>query len=344
MAKSLQNGEYHATVSGGKEPEGGESDRLKKRIQKHYNMSAEQFLKVWGEHIHHGYFNTPNDSNDQAQINQVLKLVESSRITAGSRVLDVGCGIGGTARYLAKEKGCKVTAITNSYRQAQLGRELTAAEASPTSTAQTPASSPSSPSSSPPKTTQQNDAFIQLSNNAGEGAAAGAVRILDLDIANMQSHFSTTVRETFDCVWLSEVIFHLHDRKQVFDAAYSLLDSGGCLVIADIFRAHHDAAAAGKRVQKELASIRRNHLCPQLGSIDEYRKMAGDAGLKERHEAVDVTGNVARTWDTELPLRSVLYLMTQGRDAIGYMRGMRSMKRAYAHGTAVYAILCFEKP
>ena len=47
--------------------------------------------------------------------------------------------------------------------------------------------------------------------------------------------------------------------------------------------------------------------------------------------------------ETSIPIASVLYLITQGRDAIGYMRGMRSMKNAYAHGTAAYAILCFEK-
>jgi hypothetical protein len=32
------------------------------------------------------------------------------------------------------------------------------------------------------------------------------------------------------------------------------------------------------------------------------------------------------------------------KDTIGYWRGMRSMKQAYAHGAAIYDILCFEKP
>lgn len=45
-----------------------------------------------------------------------------------------------------------------------------------------------------------------------------------------------------------------------------------------------------------------------------------------------------------MPISSVLYLISQGPDAIGYIRGMRSMKNAYAHGTATYTILCFEKP
>lgn len=48
--------------------------------------------------------------------------------------------------------------------------------------------------------------------------------------------------------------------------------------------------------------------------------------------------------DVPLPMSSLLFIIFRGRDTIGYWRGMRSMKKAYAHGTAIYAILCFEKP
>lgn len=46
MSNLHENGEYHADITGGKQTEVG-SEGLKKRIQRHYNMSAEQFLKVW---------------------------------------------------------------------------------------------------------------------------------------------------------------------------------------------------------------------------------------------------------------------------------------------------------
>lgn len=125
---------------------------------------------------------------------------------------------------------------------------------------------------------------------------AGAVRILDLDIEQMQQHLVGTLGETFDCVWMSEVVFHLHARQLCFDSAFALLDPGGCMIIADIFRATHDPASAAKREQKELASIRRNHLCPQLGTVEEYTQMARLSGFRLRHEPIDVTKNVARTW------------------------------------------------
>ena len=242
---------------------------------------------VRGEHIHHGYFKSPTDNNEQAQLNQVIQLAESSGVSAGSRVLDVGCGIGGTARYLARERGCKGTAITNSRRQVEIARELTAAEVARMR----------SPSSSPPSAPGSTD-FVQYpsSSASSAGAGAGAVRVLDLDVEHMREHLGGAQGETFDCIWISEVVFHLHARQLFFDSAFALLEPGGCLVIADIFRTAHDPASSSKRTQKELASIRRNHLCPELGTVDEYTQMSLEAGFRPRHEPIDITKNVAKTW------------------------------------------------
>lgn len=304
MPDIKENGKHVADAGGVKEAK-VDTERLKKRIQRHYDVTSDQFLKVWyraphrihiscpvcwltppvrGEHIHHGYFKSPTDSNEQAQLNQVIRLAESSGVSAGSRVLDVGCGIGGTARYLARERGCKVTAITNSRRQVEIARQLTAAEVARMR------SSSSSPSSAPGSTD-----FVQYPSSASS-TGAGAVRVLDLAVEQMREHLGGARGETFDCIWVSEVVFHLHERQLFFDSAFALLDPGGCLVIADIFRAAQDPASSSKRTQKELASIRRNHLCPQLGTVDEYTQMAREAGFQPRHEPMDITKNVAKTW------------------------------------------------
>jgi tocopherol O-methyltransferase len=178
-----------------------------------------------------------------------------------------------------------VTAITNSRRQVEIARKLTAEEARM-----------GSPSSSPAPALDSTD-FVQLSPSAPSGGTGtGAVRVLDLDIEKMREHLGGALGETFDCIWMSEVIFHLHARQLCFDSAFALLDPRGCFVIADIFRTAHDPASSSTRVQKELASIRRNHLCPQLGTVDEYTQMAQKAGFRLRHQPIDITKNVARTW------------------------------------------------
>ena len=51
------------------------------------------------------------------------KLVDFAGLPAGSRVLDVGCGIGGPALHLAGAMGCTVEGVTLSARQAARANE-----------------------------------------------------------------------------------------------------------------------------------------------------------------------------------------------------------------------------
>lgn len=54
------------------------------------------------------------------------ELAELADIGAGDRVLDVGCGIGGSARYLAEHRGCPVTGVDLTAAYCALATELTA--------------------------------------------------------------------------------------------------------------------------------------------------------------------------------------------------------------------------
>jgi MPBQ/MSBQ methyltransferase len=86
--------------------------------------------RLWGEHIHLGFYPTGKKNIDfrKAKIQFVHELVKWSGLDTlpkGSRILDVGCGIGGSARILAKYYGFNVTGITISPEQVKRARELT---------------------------------------------------------------------------------------------------------------------------------------------------------------------------------------------------------------------------
>ena len=89
--------------------------------------------RLWGEHIHLGFYPLENKNIDfrQAKVKFVHELVKWSgldKLPKGSRILDVGCGIGGSSRILSKYYGFNVTGITISSAQVKRARELTPSE------------------------------------------------------------------------------------------------------------------------------------------------------------------------------------------------------------------------
>ncbi|MCP4318885.1 MAG: methyltransferase domain-containing protein [Hyphomicrobiales bacterium] len=67
----------------------------------------------------------PVDEFHTAGRETTLMALDDSGIEAGMRVLDAGCGIGGTARHLAQERGCRVTGIDLTSGYVEVARELT---------------------------------------------------------------------------------------------------------------------------------------------------------------------------------------------------------------------------
>ena len=91
----------------------------------------------WGEHIHLGYYDEAEmaagyKKKDFIQakydfIDEMMKFGNIDTVAdSGAKVLDVGCGFGGTSRYLADKLGPKadVTGITLSPNQVKRGTEL----------------------------------------------------------------------------------------------------------------------------------------------------------------------------------------------------------------------------
>ena len=89
--------------------------------------------RLWGEHIHLGFYPLKYKNIDfrEAKIHFVHQLVKWSgldKLPKGSRILDVGCGIGGSSRILADNYGFNVVGITLSSAQVKRAKELTSEE------------------------------------------------------------------------------------------------------------------------------------------------------------------------------------------------------------------------
>lgn len=94
--------------------------------------TSDQLLeRLWGDHIHLGYYRSGqwwNEDFRQAKTTFVHALARWSgldQLPPGSKVLDVGCGIGGSARILARDYGLDVLGISISPLQIERARALT---------------------------------------------------------------------------------------------------------------------------------------------------------------------------------------------------------------------------
>jgi tocopherol O-methyltransferase len=94
---------------------------LNERIRKFYDRSTPVWLDTWGEHMHHGFYGhdgLERKDHRQAQLDLVEELLRWGGVTKAQRILDAGCGVGGSARYLSRRFGATVLGLTLSPVQA----------------------------------------------------------------------------------------------------------------------------------------------------------------------------------------------------------------------------------
>ena len=82
------------------------------KAQDYYNSTPadEFYFKIWGgEHIHVGIYNHSKESIKDASPRIVHLMASKLKLNSETKLLDLGSGFGGAARYLAKKYGCQVT-------------------------------------------------------------------------------------------------------------------------------------------------------------------------------------------------------------------------------------------
>ena len=99
------------------------------RAEVYYDSSeADAFYQTFwgGEDIHIGLYASDEEPIDAASRRTVRTMAARlARVDAATRILDLGAGYGGSARYLARTFGCRVTCLNLSETQNALNRKLT---------------------------------------------------------------------------------------------------------------------------------------------------------------------------------------------------------------------------
>jgi tocopherol O-methyltransferase len=97
------------------------------KIIQYYKDTENAYKDSWDLNnslaIHYGYWDKKVKSFPQSLLRMNEVMIEAAGIKSTDKVLDAGCGVGGSSIFIATALGCKVTGITLSERQVQYATE-----------------------------------------------------------------------------------------------------------------------------------------------------------------------------------------------------------------------------
>ena len=100
------------------------------QTKRYYDGAADTiYREIWGENIHLGMFEDEKEPLPAAMERTNRRVAELAALKPEQQVLEVGCGYGATARFLAESVGCQVVATNISDRELAEARRLTKAAA-----------------------------------------------------------------------------------------------------------------------------------------------------------------------------------------------------------------------
>ncbi len=99
--------------------------RARRNAAAHYDIDTAIYRLFLDRDLQYScaYFETPGIGLDEAQLLKKRHIAAKLAIRSGHSVLDIGCGWGGMALYLARSTGADITGITLSRTQLRLARE-----------------------------------------------------------------------------------------------------------------------------------------------------------------------------------------------------------------------------
>lgn len=280
---------------------------LIEQIQQFYDASSSLWEKVWGEHMHHGYYGLngkQKKNRRQAQIDMIEELLhwgaknQASSLWPPTSILDVGCGIGGSTLYLAEQFNATATGITLSPVQA--------------------------------KRAQERSESANLSQNTNFIVADA----LDMPFAD----------ESYDLVWSLESGEHMPNKKKFLQECHRVLKPGGTIIMATWCHRtlDDDSGQLTNDERRHLADIYRVYALPYVISLPEYEAIAESIRFQNICIA-DWSTAVAPFWDLVIESafdpQVIVSLLLSNWTTIQAALSLELMSRGYERGLIKFGLL-----
>lgn len=301
------------------------------RVRQYFEDTTKDYLKYYGtgkhHHMHYGFDrDLPPGSSPTGHMSRYLAkiagLLPAEPSRAEWKVLDAGCGMGGSSILMARETGAFCVGINLVEKHARIARAFARADAAKWGT-----------SEETPK------GIVPV--------VSGLRRSPARFVAN---DYTTPAfkNASFDVIWALESFCYAPDKEAWIRGMAPLLKPGGRLVIADGFSGRPPANAAEAL---SFSRFLKGWAVPHFCSFEELQDWARKAGLEVAH-AEDITPDVLphawkifRLGPLIVPWRRLLR-------ALGLI-GEEKLHNAYAiyhqyptlkQGIWRYGAFCFRKP
>nr|ABF73021.1 plastid gamma-tocopherol O-methyltransferase protein precursor [Karenia brevis] len=226
-------------------------DELYGGIAHFYDHSTSIWEKVWGEHLHAGWYSEGEDvsswtqeNHTEAQVRMMEQLLElwpwgvpdKSRL----RVLDMGCGLGGSSRFLYRNLSAlgvhvEVIGITLSPWQQERATAIT----------------------NHSKDIPKGEVTFQVANALSTGFAA----------------------QSFDIIWSLESAEHFPTKDLWLREVHRLLVPGGTLLCATWCHRETAEKPLWDSEKVLLGRISKNYMLPDWVPLSEYGRLSNTLGF-----------------------------------------------------------------
>jgi tocopherol O-methyltransferase len=108
----------------------GTPEWLKEKVRAYYQETTEKsYLANYSQEalaLHYGLSDDDETSLADAQYANNRAIADAIALSPGMRVLDAGCGVGGTSIWMAKERGARMVGVTLDPSQVELAKRFAA--------------------------------------------------------------------------------------------------------------------------------------------------------------------------------------------------------------------------